>query len=92
VQGVFGTFQRALRGVPGTDLPVTAVGLLLLALGLGLYRTHPWAPVLVIDALVSGGFYLLGSVLVGSGTVRLRRRSREGARGSWLTGLGRRFG
>jgi signal peptidase len=58
----------------------------------GLYRTHPWAPVLVIDALVGGGFYLLGSVLVGSGTVRLRRRSREGARASWLGGLGRRFG
>jgi len=43
-----------------------------------LYRLHPWAPVVAIDTLLGGGFYLLGRVLVGTGTVRARRDTRKG--------------
>jgi signal peptidase len=43
-----------------------------------LYRLHPWAPVVAIDALLGGGFYLLGRALVGTGTVRARRDTRKG--------------
>jgi signal peptidase len=50
-------------------LPLSVVG--------SLYRLHPWAPVVAIDALLGGGFYLLGRALVGSGRVRTRRRSRD---------------
>lgn len=41
-----------------------------------LYRVHPWLPVVVIDALLGGAMYLLGTALVGTG--RIRSRSREG--------------
>jgi signal peptidase len=40
-----------------------------------LYMFHPWLPVVVIDALLGGSFYLLGVTLVGSD--RIRTRSRE---------------
>jgi signal peptidase len=40
-----------------------------------LYRFHPWAPIVVIDALIGVPFYLLGIKLVGTG--RLRNRSRD---------------
>jgi signal peptidase len=45
-----------------------------------LYRLHPWAPLLAIDALLGAGFYLLGRALVGTGRVRTRRNTREGGR------------
>ena len=45
-----------------------------------LYRLHPWAPLLAIDALLGSGFYLLGRALVGTGRVRTRRNTREGER------------
>ncbi|MEF8883314.1 MAG: signal peptidase I [Halapricum sp.] len=41
-----------------------------------LYETHPWLPIVVIDALVGIPFYLVGIALVGTG--RVRRRSRDG--------------
>ncbi len=40
-----------------------------------LYLVHPWLPVVVIDALLGGGFYLLGAALVDTGRVRRRNRS-----------------
>jgi signal peptidase len=43
----------------------------------GLYRTHPWLPILAIDAVLGVPFYLLGVRLVGTG--RVRRRTREGS-------------
>ncbi|MFC6953354.1 signal peptidase I [Halorubellus litoreus] len=39
-----------------------------------LFSLHPLAPVVVIDTLVGGSFYLLGISLVGSGRVRNRSR------------------
>jgi signal peptidase len=54
-----------------------------------LYRLHPWAPVVAIDVVLGGGFYLLGRALVGTGRVRVRRRSRDG--GSSLGGSIRRL-
>jgi signal peptidase len=45
-----------------------------------LYRLHPWAPIIVIDAMVAVPFYLFGIWLLGSGRLRERERSR----GSWL--------
>lgn len=41
-----------------------------------LYLVHPWLPIVVIDALLGGSFYLLGTALVDNG--RVRRRSRNG--------------
>ena len=32
-----------------------------------LYTVHPWAPIVVIDTLLGGGFYLLGIAFVGTG-------------------------
>jgi len=43
----------------------------------GLYGVHPWAPILVIDVLLGGSFYLLGAALVGTGRIRRRERGRE---------------
>jgi len=40
-----------------------------------LYAVHPWAPIVVIDAMIGLPFYLLGVRLVGTG--RIRDRSRE---------------
>ncbi|MFB6169646.1 MAG: hypothetical protein ABEJ06_00720 [Haloarculaceae archaeon] len=42
-----------------------------------LYNFHPWAPIVVIDALVGVPFYLLGLALVGTGRIRDRSRSRD---------------
>ena len=44
-----------------------------------LHGVHPWLPLVVIDGLLWGGFYLLGTTLAGTGRVRNRRR--EGAPG-----------
>lgn len=42
-----------------------------------LYQFHPWAPVVVIDALIGIPFYLVGITLSGSGRVRNRSRDRD---------------
>jgi signal peptidase len=39
-----------------------------------LYRIHPWMPIVVIDALLAGGFLALGLALLGTGPIRLRNR------------------
>ncbi|WP_236035374.1 S26 family signal peptidase [Haloarcula rubra] len=41
-----------------------------------LYGVHPWAPIVAIDGLLGGSFYLLGVALVDTG--RVRSRSRDG--------------
>ncbi|MUV58422.1 signal peptidase I [Halogeometricum sp. CBA1124] len=41
-----------------------------------LYRVHPWAPIVAVDALLGVPFYLLAVALVGSGRVRNRSRNR----------------
>ena len=41
-----------------------------------LYTLHPWLPVVAIDGLLGGSFYLLWVIIVGNG--RVRRRSRDG--------------
>lgn len=49
-----------------------------------LYVVHPWLPIATINAVLGGGFYLLGMLLIGSGRKRLRskktpaKRSRTG--------------
>jgi signal peptidase len=40
-----------------------------------LHAVHPWAPIVVIDAVVGVPFYLFGVALLGNG--RIRRRSRR---------------
>lgn len=50
-----------------------------------LYEVHAWLPVVVIDALLGGLFYLLGITLVGTGWVK--SRSRDGARQGILSRL-----
>jgi signal peptidase len=55
-----------------------------------LYHFHPWAPIIVIDTLIGGGFYLLGISLVG--TDRIRTRSRSSSRkSSWMARIQRWF-
>jgi signal peptidase len=39
-----------------------------------LYGIHPWAPIVVIDALLAIGFLGLGAALLGTGPVRVRTR------------------
>ncbi|MFC6835963.1 signal peptidase I [Halomarina ordinaria] len=56
-------------------LPASVVG--------GLYAVHPWLPVVVIDALLAGGFLALTLPFVDGG--RVRRRSRP-TRGRSLVG------
>jgi signal peptidase len=58
----FLTEHRYLAVLPGSTIDT-------------LYRLHPWAPILAIDALLGIPFYLLGTRLVGTG--RLRSRSSE---------------
>jgi len=41
-----------------------------------LHAVHPWLPIVVIDGLLGGSFYLLWVVMVDSG--RVRRRTRDG--------------
>jgi len=43
-----------------------------------LYTVHPWLPLFVIDALLGGGFYLLGILLVDTGRIRSRSRDAPG--------------
>ncbi|WP_136718160.1 S26 family signal peptidase [Halorientalis salina] len=40
-----------------------------------LYEIHPWLPLLTIDALLGGGFYLGGVAVLGTGRLRSRTRS-----------------
>ena len=49
----------------------------------GLYEMHPWLPIAVIDLLLGGSFYVLGTALVGTGRLRSRRRERPGGRLEW---------
>ena len=42
-----------------------------------LYVVHPWAPIVVIDAVIGLPFYLLGVRLVGTGRIRNRSRDQE---------------
>ena len=42
-----------------------------------LYRVHPWLPVVVIDAVVGGGFYVFSLLLLGRGGIRTRNRTRR---------------
>jgi signal peptidase len=51
-----------------------------------LYHLHPWAPIIGIDALIGGGFYLLGIALVGTGRIRTRSRDRT-QKQSWIQRL-----
>jgi signal peptidase len=53
-----------------------------------LYHLHPWIPIIVIDALIGGGFYLIGIALVGTGRIRTRSRDRE-RKQSWIQRLQR---
>ena len=46
-----------------------------------LYQLHPWAPIVVIDALLGMPFYLVGVSLAGSGRVRDRSRDRDSSVG-----------
>ena len=45
-----------------------------------LYGVHPWAPIVVIDALLAGGFLGLGLALLGTGAVRVRSRRERSLR------------
>nr|WP_328766639.1 signal peptidase I [Halomicroarcula nitratireducens] len=40
-----------------------------------LYTVHPWAPIVIIDALIAVPFYFLGMTLIGDGYIRQRSRS-----------------
>jgi len=42
----------------------------------GLYRLHPWVPIVVIDLVLGVPFYVLGVSLVGTGRLRTRSRDR----------------
>jgi signal peptidase len=44
-----------------------------------LYRVHPWAPIVVIDALLGVPFYVGSVALLGRGRVRRRSRDRGGS-------------
>ena len=44
----------------------------------GLYQIHPWAPLVIINAMIAVPFYLVGTALAGSG--RIRDRSRDSKR------------
>lgn len=46
-----------------------------------LYEIHPWAPYVLINAVIVTPFVLLWLLLSGSRTVRLRQRDREGTGG-----------
>lgn len=40
-----------------------------------LYEVHPWLPIVAIDSMLGGSFYLLGAALAGTGRVRTRSRN-----------------
>ncbi|MXR20107.1 signal peptidase I [Halobacterium bonnevillei] len=48
-----------------------------------LYGTHPWLPILAIDAVLAGGVALLGVVLLGERRVRVRSRESRHSRSLW---------
>jgi signal peptidase len=50
-----------------------------------LHDVHPWLPIVAIDALLGGSFYLLGVTLVGTGRVRSRSRETAGPSGRLLS-------
>jgi len=52
-----------------------------------LYDVHPWLPIVVIDAIVAVPFYLLGTVLLGTGRIRSQARDRPSALRRWLSRL-----
>ena len=49
-----------------------------------MYGVHPWLPLVVIDLLLGGTFYVVGMALVGSGRIRSRKRERPGGAFDWL--------
>jgi signal peptidase len=42
----------------------------------GLYTIHPWLPIVAVDVTIGVPFYILGRLLVGTGRLRLRSRTR----------------
>ncbi|WP_152040039.1 signal peptidase I [Salinigranum salinum] len=52
-----------------------------------LYAVHPWLPIVAIDALLGGLFYLLGVGLLGTGRVRSRSRETSAASRRFLSRL-----
>jgi len=56
----------------------------------GLYRLHPWLPIVAIDAVLAGGIALLGLGVLRGRRVRLRRRQSRHDR-SLLGRIRRRF-
>jgi len=46
-----------------------------------LHEFHPWAPIITIDLLLGGIIYVLGTALLGDGSIRSRRWKRTG--GGW---------
>jgi signal peptidase len=53
------------------------LGVLPLPVLQSLYGLHPWAPIVAIDVLLGGTFYLIGSQLVTGGRIRRRERERD---------------
>lgn len=53
-----------------------------------LYYLHPWVPIIVINALIGGGFYLFGITVVGTNWIRTRSRDRDRSqKRSWIQRL-----
>ncbi|QKY19149.1 signal peptidase I [Halolamina sp. CBA1230] len=48
-----------------------------------LYETHPWLPIVVIDAGLAGGVALLGLLVMGGRRVRVRKRESRHDRSTW---------
>jgi signal peptidase len=46
----------------------------------GLYRLHPWGPIVAIDALLAGAIGILGMGLQGGRRIRMRRRESRHSR------------
>ncbi|QCJ48233.1 signal peptidase I [Haloprofundus sp. MHR1] len=38
------------------------------------YAVHPWVPIVLVDAMLGGAFYLVGRAVVGTGRVRTRSK------------------
>lgn len=43
-----------------------------------LYEIHPWLPIVAIDGVLGGSFYLLGRCGIGTGRIRSTSRDRPG--------------
>jgi signal peptidase len=56
-----------------------------------LYEIHPWAPIVALDLVVGGPYYLLGLAVLGRGRIRQRRRETK-RRGSLVGRLRNWFG